>query len=968
MNVSVTACIVRLVCQTEVAEERRRAVGHATLLPPQPCAHSDHEHDGRSEDRDRDGEIDVQHAGERSMTRRVRTTATREPVAWPALMMIVACSLVASRAEAARAVRYEVDAQIDVASGRVDERVHITLEVGAGEHEIRLWLYADRLAVPPALMEERSARWIYPGEIDRGGVTFERVLVDGAIAETTTVSLGATSSVRSRDAGGSDLVVPIDAGPARTVELVLTATLDVPDRFGRLGHASSRVSLAAPWYPLVLDGEAWQTTAIHAVHVRAVNGLVSLEDGVVGSDRRIERSGSYVPALASAQLRAREGVIDRAHRLVVLEHGDAYVPPPHDAEGVDGLEDVAGVDRFRLLLEAARDAARTAAWLEVPMPETLVVFVVPSRTELAASAPSIAIVSDRIFQIFPLEELRETHRRAARRAIFQVLAQPLSIADSPSDRAFAEDLRAVALQDLDDIRRHGEAQRVDQMLQPFSFHPAVDQLLYAPQVAFEDVYFGSIDEPDPFRDDPMRARLPIVRGRRLLVSITDTLGEDATRRFVAMLVRGRRSVRAALERAMPGSTAHLPTWIAYPTFEVNYRLGEITSEPFTTADGARRWRHTVVVHRDGDVRVEPVEVEVEDERGARVMGRWDGEGAAGVVVIETDGERGTVSIDPRQRLPQSARVADGHPRADDATSQPWRLPLLNNFSIDVLASEANVTGLADITLRQRYDLEHAVVLRLSRTVARTTGRIRYLQGLGPKVHNNRRSMQLGGGLAFSRVEPGFATSVLGGWALELEVLGTLSTQRFVADPRDGVTAIVQLTGGGTLRDDGSIGLTARGSARVSGIVPAGLLNAFFFLAAGGFTIGGALDADRQILGGRYGLRGFANDELVGNGVAFGVIEHRYTLVGDLAINILHGVWAREVQMVTWVGAGGVFDTTRGETARFAGEAGMGLRFHYEYGGVQPGVLALDFGVPVTRLAENGPGSPVAFYLSFDQYF
>jgi hypothetical protein len=52
---------------------------------------------------------------------------------------------------------------------------------------------------------------------------------------------------------------------------------------------------------------------------------------------------------------------------------------------------------------------------------------------------------------------------------------------------------------------------------------------------------------------------------------------------------------------------------------------------------------------------------------------------------------------------------------------------------------------------------------------------------------------------------------------------------------------------------------------------------------------------------------------------------------------------------------------------------MGLRFHYEYGGVQPGLIALDFGLPITRLAQNGSegralGNPVAFYVSFDQYF
>jgi hypothetical protein len=894
--------------------------------------------------------------------------------AWLALL---GGGLSPSAARAAVPERYEVDAILDVERGRVEEHVVVCVAVGEAEREIRLWLYPDRLGVAPDAMEERSARWIYPGEVDLGGIEVTRVRVDGREVTATRIPLGAgdadARSERSRGTGGSDLVVPIEPGPSRTVVLTMDAILDVPGRFGRLGHAASRLSLAAPWYPLVLDGEAWNQPARHRIHARAEHGVLVADDGVVATERTLERDTAYVPLLAAPRLVARRGALEGGRRLVVVDHGDAYVPPPRSAEGELGLEDLAGIDRLALLREAANDLVRTATWLGVPVPDELVVLVVPSRTELAASAPGVVLVSDRIFQIFPLEDLRETHRRAARRALFQRLAEPLSAIDPPLDRRWSQDLRAVALEDLDALRRRGAGQRVDQLLQPFSFHPAVDQLLYAPQVAFEDVYFGAIDEPDPFRDDPMRARLPIVRGHRLLESISDVLGEQRTERFVAMLVHGRRAARDALERALPGAGARLATWVAYPTLDVNYRLGDVTSEQVTREDGRVRWRHSIVVIREGEPRPEPVEVEVEDDRGVRTTGRWDGEGDQGLVVLETEGERRSVTVDPRQRLPQSARVADGHPRSDDASSQPWRLPLLNNFSFDILASEGNFTGLADISLRQRYDLEHTLTFRIARTVARTTGRIRYLQGLGPKIHNNRRMLQLGGGLALSRVEPGFATSAQGGWALELDLLGTLSTQRFVADPREGVTAVVQLTGGGTLRDDGALVGTARGTARVSGIVATGLLNAFFFVVGGGFTLGAALDADRQILGGRYGLRGFANEELVGNGMLFGVIEHRSTLINDLAINVIHGVWAREVQMVTWVGAGAVFDTPSGEPARFAGEGGLGLRFHYEYGGVQPGLLALDFGVPISRLAQRGSegrslGNPVAFYLSFDQYF
>lgn len=895
--------------------------------------------------------------------------ARSSPCLLVAALVVCSPALFAERARAARAVRYEVDAEIDVGSGRVVERVSIDVEVGEGEREVRLWLYGDRLAVAPSAMEERSARWIYPEEVDLGAMTVRGARVDGRPTDLARVALEASAQPgRMRDAGGSDVVVSVSAGVARRVRLELSVELRVPGRFGRLGRAAGRLSLAAPWYPLVLDGETWTSSAEHDVSVRAPGAMVSaggLHPDAVGLGPAVQvvARTAYVPILAAPRLRTLRASLPAGRSLVLVDHGDGDVPPPRAARGEHGLADLAGVDRLGLIAEAATDAVRTSDWLGVPVPERIVVLVVPSRTELAASAPGTVLVSDRIFQVFPVDDLRETHRRAVRRAVFQRLGQELAEVDPPADRLWSEDLRAAVLVHLDERRRRGSARRVEDVLQPFSFHPAVDQLLYAPQVAFEDVYFGSVDEPDPFRDDPHRAREPVARGQRMFASIADVLGPERTERFVAMLVRARRSARAALERVLPGASERLTTWTRYPSLEVNYRLGDVRTEPLE-----RGFRHTITVYRDGAARREPVEVEVEDASGARRTAVWDADGAVGMVVIETDGPLARVAIDPRERIAQSARIADGHPRGDDASSQPWRLPMFNNFSLDLLLSEGNFTGLADITLRRRYDLEHTLIFRIARSVARTTGRIRYLQGVGPKVHNNRRSFQLGGGLAFSRIEPGFVTSALGGWALELELVASVGTQRFIADPREGVTAFVQLQGGGTVRDDGVIAGTARGTFRVSGIVPVGLRNAFFFLAAAGFTAGAALDADRQILGGRYGLRGFANDELVGNGIVFAVAEHRGTVLGDLAVNLLHGVWVREVQVATWVGAGGVFDGPRGEAARFAVEGGMGLRFHYEYGGVQPGVLALDFGVPVSRLASGGDGPPIAFYASFDQYY
>jgi hypothetical protein len=193
------------------------------------------------------------------------------------------------------------------------------------------------------------------------------------------------------------------------------------------------------------------------------------------------------------------------------------------------------------------------------------------------------------------------------------------------------------------------------------------------------------------------------------------------------------------------------------------------------------------------------------------------------------------------------------------------------------------------------------------------------------------------------------------------------------------------------RDDGTLGLTARGGVRGGAVFPLGLVNAIAFVVGAGFTAGDALSSEMQSLGGSTGLRGFESGELLGRGVVYGVVEHRWTAFTDLAMNIAHLVWVREIQIALFAGAGVVFDrdipnwavvgvgpggelipAVRHDDALGAADVGVGVRVHYEYGGVQPGVISLDLGYPLTRALTARPGdpvrNPVGFYVGFDQYF
>ena len=876
-------------------------------------------------------------------------------------------------ARAATPELYRVRARIDRDQGVVTGHLSVRVRLEPGEDHVRLWLYPDRLSVAPTAMDERSWRWIYPGEVDLGGMRTRHVRVDGLPARTA-LETEPPGTARGRDFSGADLIVAVPPQPrSRAVQVQLEFRVTVPGRFGRMGRDDGLLALAAPWYPLVVGpDDAWAYQVPHRVQVRlGSGGALAIADARFSDRGRVERTAAYVPVLAAPAL--HDATVEAAGVQLVLRSPDRlYQPPPPSVRGEDGLIDLSRVDVVTRTREVAAQAIETARAFGLDVPERIVMLQVPSRTELVATAPGVLLFSDHLFQIFPIDQTLQFHRRVVRRAVLAHLAEPLSAADPVSERGWATDLRAVALLDLDEARRRSGTETPQQLLSLFSFHPAIDQLLYAPQIAFEDTYFAVIEDRDRFRDDPVRARRLRSRGRRILESARDVLEEGALRRWITSLVRGRSSAADALAEAAPEAAARLPDWLEASARPVNYRLGEVTSER-----AGQGYRHTVVVYRDGATRREPVEVRVDDASGAHTIAVWDAAGERGEVVIETDAELSAVTVDPRHRLPQSPELADGHPRVDDATDHPWRPPILNGFLFNVLVSEADFTGLIDFALRRRYDLEHTIGLRAERTRAFTGGALRYSQGIGDKVHTNRRMGRLSAGVSFVRLHEFFGDAELGGWRTQISVGASVNTVRFALDPREGVWGSAALTGGLAVRDDGTLGWTFRGGARGGVVLPLSLVNAFVLVAGGGFTAGEALTSELQPLGGSTRLRGFESGEMLGRGVFYGVIEHRWSAFRDLAINLAHLVWIREIQLALFAGAGVVFDRNVVSTGRHddvlgAADVGAGIRVHYEYGGVQPGVITLDVGFPLTRAltAQRGDPArnPVGFYIGFDQFF
>ncbi len=887
------------------------------------------------------------------------------------LCALVLCPVTA---HAATPVRYDVSARVDAGHKTVTGTMAVEADVAAGERSVRLWLYADRLAVVPVAMDEISARFIYPGEVDLGGIDVHDVRVDGRAVATRRTSARA-GTTRGRDVAGADLLVPVAPGPRR-VRITLAFRIRVPARFGRIGAVHHGLFLLGPWYPLVVgsgvqDDDAYRFVVPQHVVVEA-GGEQLFVGGTLGRGRVETRAREpWLGVVVAPQLHVRTRELGGVEMRYLATRAP-YDPPPPTARGLFALHDLLRIDVVDRVAHVARDSLTTLRQAALPFDHRRIdVVQMPSRTELATTAPGMVLVSDRLYEVFPIEPVLAFHDRSLRRALFRHLVHPVGEAvEAPKDRDWADEVRAVVLEQLDEARHGRSAVRPSDLVGWAAFQPSVAQLLYAPQIAFVYDYFGTVAGADRFRDDPARARFPMASGRRIVASARDALGPERFRRFARLLLDPHLTVRAALAEVAPELSSRLDTWLAAPTLAVNYRLGHIDSHRLP--DG--RWRHHICIVREGAHRPEPVTVEVRDDEGHTRRVRWPGLHDRGAVDVVTRGRLDNVVLDPDLRLPESPALTDGHPRTDDALHQPWRLPLLRDYAVSLSLPEG-VSGLVDVALRRRYDLEHTIDAFFETVPSQTGGALSYIAGVGPKATTNRRIGYLSGAVDFYRLHKGFVAGGQGGYRLGVALAAGLETRRYFSDPRTGHSLAASLHLGGVRHDDGSYALTGNLEVRGSVTVPIGLLQALVLIGGGGVTFGPALPAERQFLGSRYILRGFQSDELVGDASVYGIVEHRWTVATDMSWNFLHLAWLRELQLAVFGAGGAIIGPLGGHGIEGAAEVGAGVRFHFTYGGIQPGVLAIDVARPLTRKTDaivNGNGEvighrpPVGVYISFDR--
>ncbi len=866
------------------------------------------------------------------------------------VVIVGLCAATTGAHAAAPNVEAVVDVRVDADLERLRGSVALTLthDGRVPLAHVDVWTFPERLAVaPPALSEVEEPR-AFPAGFSPGGMR-----LDGA-EDASGRALSVTRVARTL--WRIELAEPCQ--PGRQVTVRVGFETRIPHRFGPFGHADGQLTLDGGWFPrppplrggrfesdAPPDDLRWRATvAAQSGGTVIVNGRVTTlspdQPSAAGGGLATRLCLILLPESYRSELRSPYGVVTMIHRR-----------PRRDAPG---LPDLGWIDVHAESLGTAAVGLRLARAASPSAVGRVLLVEAPLRRDVALPAPGMVLVSDRAFEVTPLERFLKFHRVALLRAQLASAVGPALRSEPSWYRSQVIDVCAEELAARWERKQYGSREGARDVLATGSFVSAVDDILNAPQVPFPTTWFRVVDDTDRHRDRFALFSHRRPGGRIWRERMRDRVGDDAVAEVVDALLHRDAGLTEALGAHAAGvDLTWLEQWRAGPP-EVNYRLVDVRA-----AEGGGI---EVEIAREGDTALsEPVSLLVIPADGPAIRETIIVSGPRTVAHVRgaVDADA-TVYIDPGFRLVESDMGRSVDPRYDNANSHPWRF-LLEGVFFDLNTAAGRVNLSVSGLLRRANDPRHLFVIgayELERQLGASVGYIHYF---GPKTRANRLRYGVGAGIAASWLKP-FA-----GEASGVAVAASVSlfdyTYKSRTDPRAG--AWLSLRVGPRLAwRPGRTELGGFVQARAARVLEVGDGH----LLAGQLRLGsliGVVGEGSEIgLGGFGAVRAFSTFAKSGRHRALVNAEWRHTWSRDLSIDLFHLIWIHGLDGVLFADAALLADSPgdMGEPEALFVGLGYGLRLHYLVAGFHPMVLSVDVGVPVVTGGELGAGAGAPFSL------
>ncbi|MGB0589100.1 MAG: hypothetical protein ACPGU1_05420 [Myxococcota bacterium] len=825
---------------------------------------------------------------------------------------------------------------------------------------VPLWTFPERLAMPPEGMPEVEGPNMFPRGFEPGAMTLLDISSDGHANLAT--------ERRSPEVVDVRLAEPLPPGESITLRVGFETI--VPQRYGPFGRTGGQLVLdggAVPRPPPLTEEGFHPHAPPERVRWRLTLAWQGGEaaDLIVNGQAQALTSRKVSPALTGIAERISVSVIVGGS-VSRFEHEGVRYRLFHRRTRCHKASDSALVDfgcvdtQGQVLASMAYSMSWLLGQIGRGGPQEVTIVEAPLRRDVALSAPGMVWVSDRAFEVIPVERAHKFHRVALSRALFGlVLSKRLRITEWRR-RAQVVDMVAVALAQGWEIYQYGKRESGMDVLDEGSFMAAIDDTMAAPQVPFISTYFVAVDDTDHYRDRFTLFSHRRPTGRLWLAKLRDRLGLPAVERVVRRLAAGDHDLKGALaEESTDDMMTYLARWAHGPP-RLNYRVGAVSSGTDDAGDFVE-----IEVLRDGDVEdfSELVAVRV-GEGATRVDYVFEMSEARQDVRIRVLSRMAApkVEIDPRGRLIERTDEAQRDARRDNRNFSRWRYRLDGVYG--TINSASGHLDLSLITsLKAAQEPEHLVMLVAS-NVERSLGvGGSYLHGFGELILANLHRFHVGGGIGASWIKA--VDDQPDGLVVRASASVSETTFESLTDPRNGYSWGVS-GGPSMLYQADDLTITAFVDGRLTGVVEASPSH----VLAGHVrytSLFGELPTTQSLpIGGVGVVRAFGTYARTGRHRILARAEWRHRFTGDFSWNVMRLFWVRAIDGVAFVDAALLSDSFEafGEAASVYLGAGYGLRFHYLVGGVYPMVFLLDVALPVIDAghlgATSGPGFSTVF--------
>jgi hypothetical protein len=863
-----------------------------------------------------------------------------------ALAFVLGCALApnSSYADVSARVQVAISENLDHLTG--EARLELTNTSQVTLDHIVLWCFPNALEAPPPLMDEIAEAWVYPNRPNPARM----VLGPARDGQGRELPMARTSPTEAR----VSLLEPVPPGGQVALEVAFDVL--VPERFGLFGHANGELLVDDGFFPRPppLGPAGFLTDAPPGeirYELRARWLGPAREVWAVANGALMRLRGGEPPRLVAQGSAPRLTlVLLTDHRLSSLQAGQTRIafihrrPRVHEGRHPPAFRDLVQVD---VHAESMATAGAGVLWLQRETgwtpPRRVVLVEAGLRRDLAVSAPGMVLVSDRAFEVIEIESVRKFHRVALLRALYATLLAPRLGPREPLDRRDQVlDLAALHLAERWEIQSYGSQRDAAELLASGAFLSEVDEVLYAPQVPMQHIYFRVVDDTDPYRDRFSLYYHGHPNGRRLHEKLRDLAGWEKLVAVVDRLLEphGPPLAQALGEHIPAADEAFLARWDGpYP--DLNYRLGAITPGadlhgPFVDVE----------IHRQGatDI-VEPVTVGLVGAEPP-VEATWHAPGPRGVARLRPPrpDPAPTILVDPHGRLEESDLGSTVDPKLDNRNYQDWKF-LLAALRFDVSSSDRKLNGRIITALQERYDLAHTLLLSAYEEPAATGASLAWQYGFGPKIRPNLRRVAFSLQVRAEYLKPTAVDPHMFGAVVEAGIGDTTYLSR--TDPQSGHALGASV--GAVLGTDGELlrlgGYAHLRAAYLLPMAPGQILAGQLHLSTWFGEVG---EGHRWAVGGPGLVRAYGARSAIGRHRILASLEWRHRMSRDLAVNVLQLGWLHTLSGVLFVDAALLADAYPdlfSEGAVYF-DVGYGLRLHYHFAGVDPLMFGLDFAVPL----------------------